>query len=397
MAEAPAIWFRMKRVSPGLLLIVFFAILIGLAGAYAIKRALTPPIVPPVAKEKNIMVVVAAIDLPPGRLIQGGDIMNLPLTPKQYAARKWPGVIMNSARQIVGRILKEPIKKGTAFEPDSFYVEGTGPDISGRLAEGFRAVTITVPTEGLPSKAAPGALVDIVFRAKATKDKDFPIPEVTRLLLQGVEILAIGENATPGLQGGIDRKIDHHPVTLAVSPEQATALKTAEGHGDLSLTLRRPSDQGDEGETNSLTLRELLELPKPTPAPPPFVAEIFRNGQRHTVKFGATGPIDDPSAAKSNGVAPTVAPSNTPTLTPDTNDPASALPPDRSNYRDSSPPVPDNSEDRTGDSSSVHSSTDQPATLRQPPAPARPKVDAGRRPPVRPRSAQSIAAMPLST
>jgi pilus assembly protein CpaB len=278
----------LKQISPGILLIGFFAILIGLAGAYVVKRALSTPAPQPVATpvEKPLAVVLAAIDLQPGRIIRSGDIMNMQLTQAQFRVRKWPPVMLNDAKQVIGRMVQRPIGKGKPFEPDSFYPEGTGPDFAARLAPGLRAVTVLLKTDALPSKAAPSSLVDVIFRAAAAKDAS--IPEVTQVLMQDVEILAIGDNSTPGIQGGIEAKEELHPITLAVSAEQAMKLKVAEGHGELSLALRNPEDRARASSISGLTLREMLSLP---PISQPFVAEIYRGGQRQTLTFLPKGGI----------------------------------------------------------------------------------------------------------
>ena len=266
-----------------MLLIGFFAILAGLAGVYVVKRALstTAPVPPPVVKEQARTVPLAGIDLPAGRTIRSGDIINVSFSKDQYAKRKWPPVMLIEAKQIIGRMVMQPMHKGQPFQPDSFYPEGTGPDIAARLSGGLRAVTVSVPTDGLPSKVEPASMVDVIFRASASKES--VIPEVTHVLIQDVQVLAIGENSTPGIQGGIDPKAELHPVTLAVSAPQAVQLKVAEGHGEISLALRNPEDRFDTNSMTGLTLRGMLNLP---PVPQPFVAEVYRGGRRQTLTFG---------------------------------------------------------------------------------------------------------------
>lgn len=284
-----------NRISPGLLLIGFFATLIGLAGAYAIKRgmAVAPtPEPPPVAKPAAPTVVISSIDLPVGRVVASGDIMTVPMSFAQQQANSFPPIMMTDGKQIVGRMLRESVTKWRPFTPESFYPEGTGPDISERLEPGLRAVTVPVHgVSGLVGQATPGMFVDVLFRATPTKDES--VPEITKVLLQNVEILAIGENATPGMQGGIDPKSEVHAVTLAVTADQAQTLKIVEGHGDLSLLLRRPTDRVALPIEGPVTLRELLNLPEPTKPPGPFVAEIYRGGRRQTVTFSPNRVIDE--------------------------------------------------------------------------------------------------------
>lgn len=285
----------MRQFSPGLLLLVFFAALIGLGGAYMVKKSLQKPPAPVVVKPKEPvqLLILAAVDIPPGRVVHSGDIMNVQLTRTQFAARKWPAVMLADGKQIIGRTVKRLTKKGEPFEPDSFYPEGTGPDITEQLEPGLRAVTVSVVgNSAFPEQAMPGSLVDVIFRS--TPDPKQRIPEVTRVLMERVKILAVGNNSTPGLQGGIDPKADSQTVTLAVNPQQATILKVAEGHGDLTLALRSNSDSEVDALNFDLTLSQLLRVPpeQPPPQPPqPFVAEIYRNGQRQTLTFKPTGGV----------------------------------------------------------------------------------------------------------
>jgi pilus assembly protein CpaB len=282
----------LRQFTPGILLLVFFAALIGLGGAYVVKKSLQkpPPVVAVKPKEPVRLVILAAVDIPPGRVVHSGDFMNLQLSQKQFAARKWPPVMLADGKQIIGRTIKRLTKKGEPFEPDSFYPEGTGPDITDQIEPGLRAVTITVEgASAFPSQAMPGSLVDVIFRSKP--DPKERIPEVTRGLMERVKILAVGNNSTPGIQGGIDPEADSQTVTLAVLPTQATILKVAEGHGVLTLVLRAAGDDSFDIVDSSLTLSQLLRIPPEQPPPQPFVAEVYRNGQRQTLTFKPSGGV----------------------------------------------------------------------------------------------------------
>ncbi|WP_254512710.1 Flp pilus assembly protein CpaB [Anatilimnocola floriformis] len=316
----------MRQISPGTLLLLFFAGVIGLGAAYFVRKSLQKPAPPPIVakpKEPVYLVIMASVDLPPGRVIHSGDFMNVRYSQAQYVARKWPAVMLADGKQIVGRTLKKQLKKGDPFEPDSFYPEGTGPDISELIEPGLRAVTVNVLGDSsFPAQAMPGSVVDVIFRAKANPEQR--IPEVTRTLMERVKILAIGNNATPGIQGGIDPKSEAQAVTLAVSPHQATILKVAEGHGDLTLALRGSSDAEVDALNPDLTLSQLLRIPPepppPAPPPPPFVAEVYRHGQRQTLTFKPTGGVQadqgNPPAVVPPPVVPQLPPANAPPADP---------------------------------------------------------------------------------
>jgi Flp pilus assembly protein CpaB len=189
---------------------------------------------------------------------------------------------MLDARQIAGRILREPVKAGDAFLISRLYPEGMGPSLAERLKPGYRAVTVPIQMSGaVDGFAQPGSVVDIVFRTStATDPRTSDIPDATLTLLERVEVLAVGGNSALGSRPDNNRIAS---VTLAVLPEQAQALKAVEGRGQLSFALRGPSDVvAASAAQDPVSLERLLGL---KPQRPVFVAEIYRGAARQTVTF----------------------------------------------------------------------------------------------------------------
>ncbi len=289
----------MNRTGPGFLLILFFAVLAGLAGVYVWKKNQQKPVAvkPPVPKLQ--VFIVASTDLPSGRVIHASDFMSVTISPKQLSERvkNWPALLLSDGRQIVNRRLKEPVKQGEPFAPQTFYAEGIEPDLAEKLDPGMRAFSIGIPAEGLPSKATPGAIVDVLFRTKP--DKDSELPEISRTLLERVQILVIGNNATFGSMGLPKVEAQDRTVTLAVTPQQALLLKATDGHGEFSVALRGVYDDLNSTAILDLKLGDIFDLPIPEPEPVPFVAEVFRRGQRQTLTFSPQGSLiaqNSPSA-----------------------------------------------------------------------------------------------------
>ena len=81
-------------------------------------------------------------------------------------------------------------------------------------------------------------------------------------LVEGVEVLALDSISTLGVVPTGEIK----SVTLAVSPEDATVLKTVEGRGALSLSLRAPGEAVAEYRPERVTLEKLLGV-RPPPVP----------------------------------------------------------------------------------------------------------------------------------
>lgn len=269
----------MTRITPGTVIVGIFAILFGLVGAYAVQSYLNPPEQPqeePPAVAR-VQVPLASINLEPGRPLTLGDVAIFSLTPEQVKQRELPGQYMTNPQQIIGRILREPLEKGTAFTTTQFYPEGTGPSVSERLQPGLRAVTVPVNGTGiLNGLASAGMRVDVLFRTFAVEAKNVPATTVT--LLEDVEVLAVGNNAIPGAR--VEGEID--AVTLAVSPTQANALKIAEGRGDFSLSLRSDSDDAHAADNGPQDLHTLLGIP---PKQKPFTTEIWRGNRLQSVTF----------------------------------------------------------------------------------------------------------------
>lgn len=273
------------KISSGTLVLGIFAVLFGLVGAYAAKQYLAekPAEAPPAAPaEKLTNVPMASIDLPAGRTITVGDIVVIPMTDEKR--HNLPSGSMLDAKQVMGRTLRTAVTKYSPFSVENLYPEGTGPSVAEKLEPGFRAVS--VPLENSEAEIAllsPGGVADVVFRTFAIKDSG--LPETTVTLLENVKILAIGETIFPGgktaaATSGARRGTTS--VTLACTPDQASALKVVEGRGSLSLVLRGPQDNQLVGHSPPRTLESLLALPERQPA---VTTQIYRRGRLTTSVF----------------------------------------------------------------------------------------------------------------
>lgn len=237
----------MSRISPATMTAVIFAILIGLAGAYSVRMYLADvapieePAEEPEAAPSMVYVPVAAREMELGQVVSINDIVVNKFTQEEFQESAYAGkLFMTDTAQIDGRQLQKSVKFGEVFAPDSFFAAGMGPNVSSLLKPGFRAVTVPIKNVGaVEGFATPSTMVDVLFRSQPEGDR----PEVTLTLLEMVEVLAVDRNVLPGqLPGSAAGR--PATVTLAVSPEQAKALKAVEDRGELSLTLRHPDDGG---------------------------------------------------------------------------------------------------------------------------------------------------------
>lgn len=275
----------MSRITPGTVIVGIFAVLFGLVGAYGVRKYFQtekPAPLPPTAPARQV-VPVASGDLEAGRPLVLGDVAIWRLLPeeidKMMKDGKLPKQYMTNPQQIIGRILKAPLKQSQAFQTTDLYPEGSGPTIAEKLAPGLRAVTIPVEGTGaLGGYDGPGSYVDVVFRAQP--DAKAGIPETTVTLLEGVQVLAVEEadkRAPPGA------KLSNR-VTLAVTAAQANALKIAENRGTFSLSLRSPEDVEVAASNEPQTLDRLLNVP----VREQFTTSIYRGGSPTAVSFVGT-------------------------------------------------------------------------------------------------------------
>jgi Flp pilus assembly protein CpaB len=265
-----------SRITPGTMIVAIFAILLGLVGAYAVRRHLNPPVVEVVAETAR-RVPLASGDVEAGRALTLSDVMLVPMTTAQLKQKGITSEYMSNPDQIIGRVLRQPLTKGGVFITSNMYPEGMGPDISDRLKPGLRAVTVGIEGTGIVGGLArPGALADVLFRVTADPKSD--IPEKTITLLEKVQVLAVGGNTVMGKANAGEPKT----VTLAVNPAQANALKVAEGRGLFSLSLRSETDESvAQGSVLPSTLENVLALePKVS-----FTTEIYRAGMIQKMTF----------------------------------------------------------------------------------------------------------------
>ena len=228
----------MARINTGTMTVGIFAVLLALVGAYAVRASLVREEPPARPAPKSVSVPLAAYDLPAGRKITLGDMVLVPMTQEDIVRRKLPlETLMIDSQQVIGRILRSPLKTGEAFLTTNFYLEGVGPDVATKLKPGMRAMTIPIDDlSAVGGSAVVGSNVDVLFRTTARaadeKKKEVAIPQTTVTLIEGAEVLAIGRNEA------IDRDrsgtVDLRNMNRSVS---TNVLKSV----TLSVTLNKPT------------------------------------------------------------------------------------------------------------------------------------------------------------
>ncbi|MBA4016595.1 MAG: Flp pilus assembly protein CpaB [Pirellula sp.] len=313
----------MARISTGTMTVGIFAVLFGLAGAYALRAALTGPAPLPPAAPRTVSVPLATLNIPAGRQIVMADLALAPMTAEDMKSRKYNlDLVMLDTSQIIGRIVQTDIKQGEPILTTALYPQGSGPKLSDKLKPGMRALTIPIDNlAAVGGSTVEGCFVDVIFRSKK-RDADMlrgilEIPATTVTLLENVEVLSVGrvgdpdagaangnvdvrqrsQNNTAGPKGYGTNYQDSTvvSVTIAVSPDQANVIKAVLGQGEMSLALRsgpaaadKPGPQGaatDAVTPNKYTLESILGVKHPTIASMDRI-EIFRGSNgRQSMSF----------------------------------------------------------------------------------------------------------------
>lgn len=149
-----------------------------------------------------------------------------------------PAAAAVTPEMVVGKVARKPIRVGEPVSLDSLAPKNR---LSQMVPPLMRAVTVALdPIIGVGGFLKPGDHVDVVATFEVNDGT------VTKTVLQNVELLATGSEATaeefdPNT-GKMTSAKSQPNATLAVMPADAERLILADSKGKLRLTLRRPDD-----------------------------------------------------------------------------------------------------------------------------------------------------------
>lgn len=196
-------------------------------------------------------VVVAARDLPAGQALSSGDLQ----------VTRWPQAglpkgCFNSVTPLQGRVLKTAASKGEPLLMGKLAAKGLRGGLSAVVPEGYRAMTVKIDEViGVGGFVQPGDQVDVLVTiSKGPFQKD----PITRTVLQGVNVLTVGENVEQN-KNSKPRRDKSKVVTLQVTPLQGETLALASYEGRLILALRNHADN-NELPSKGVRLTTLLPI-----------------------------------------------------------------------------------------------------------------------------------------
>lgn len=193
--------------------------------------------------EEPIQVVVAAKDIPDGTALEPSMLAMAPVPPKFIQPFS-----VRSTGEVYGLVAAAPIAEGEQVmtnklrRPETTPVDAT---LSSVTPKGKRATTITVDTiTGVGGFVRPGDNVDILWNLLMNNEL-----VSTMTLFQDVPVLAIGPEIV-GKAGMPSAETagamqSQYVVTLALDPQETSALLFARERGRIQLSLRPPKEDGD--------------------------------------------------------------------------------------------------------------------------------------------------------
>lgn len=200
--------------------------------------------------------VVVALQMIPERTVITAEMLEIKSLPSEAVLPS----AFRMPEQAIGLISAGIIEQGEVISASKVFTQGDKNNSLGFFVpEGMRAITVAVDEiSGLTGFILPGDRLDIIAdlmeEDKTTQDPEDTIL-TTSILLQNIEVLASGTttNNNPGV-----RTLTYTSLTLAVTPEEAIIISSAELTSKLRFILRSPTDT-DKAAVTPVTIRNITE------------------------------------------------------------------------------------------------------------------------------------------
>jgi len=241
-------------------ILIVISIGLGCLSAWAIEQHLS-------AKEQEleqqsriekVIRIVAARDLPRGTLVSLKDFAKDEFPANWISA---DAIALSEVQLVQGKQLNIDLKAGQLLM-HVHLVEQAQPALASRLSPDKRAVTIPVDLmSSMSGLLQPGDRVDLFvsFEYKGQR--------TTASLLQGVEVLATGQQTKMTGEHSAATEVRYSTVTLAVSHEEAKKIVAARQGGSITAVLsHETADPLTLGrQLTAIQLPELLGLESAKP------------------------------------------------------------------------------------------------------------------------------------
>lgn len=203
---------------------------------------------PGTATASTAEIVVAARDLPLGRVLTAEDVKVI----------GWPGDAIpenasTTVEEVLGRGIITPVTMNEPLLAGKMAVKEAGGGLPIVISEGMRAVSVRVnEVIQVAGFVMPGTHVDVFVTIEPPEGQSGG--PVTKLVLENVTVLTANQIVQTAPNG---EPTSATVVTMLVSPDDAEKLIHAANKGQIQLGLRNTLDM-DSVTTDGVQVRDLL-------------------------------------------------------------------------------------------------------------------------------------------
>jgi pilus assembly protein CpaB len=192
------------------------------------------------AAHDTSQVVVAAMDVPIAVQLEAKHLMTI-----AWPAGSVPEGSYSDVKLVLDKTVRQGLVKGEAVLTSRLADETSGQGLAALLADGMRAMAVEVDAVvGVAGFVQPGDFVDVITTMQpddeTRKDRQDEAAKVSKIILQNVRVLAVGEHLTTSSGG---KPVNVKVVTLGVTPPESEKLALASQYGSIQLSLRSRIDQ----------------------------------------------------------------------------------------------------------------------------------------------------------
>ncbi len=187
------------------------------------------------------------------------------ITPEKLVLKDWPRDSLpeqhfEDLEELQDRVTSMFIPKDVPIYPTMLAQVGTPPGIQTLIKPGYRAVSVGIDeVTGVAYQLKPGDWVDVISLVERRRP-DGRMDFVSRIILQNVEIAAVGRSLHSGKPGDAPKSVARS-VTLLLKPEEVTKLHLAQSsRGKISLALRGNTDDDASDALASASNDQLLGI-----------------------------------------------------------------------------------------------------------------------------------------
>ncbi|MHB8842340.1 MAG: Flp pilus assembly protein CpaB [Candidatus Aquicultor sp.] len=246
------------------LVIIIIAVILGAIVTLGVNNYLNNIKKQAVEEQKTVQVWVAASDIAKGTSIEDiakDHLAELKEIPRRYVASQ----AISSTRNIEGQVLSVSISAGEQLTIGKFK-HPSEAGLSFTVPKGYLAVSIPYDSiRGIAEMAKPGDLVTAFASFNPGADGD----DVTKILLQKVQVIAVGDSIGAEKEAPGNKVLDsskaestsdksNKTITLALIPADAEKLVYAQENGKVWLGLHT-STNPQMVSTKGITIKTVFK------------------------------------------------------------------------------------------------------------------------------------------